>query len=341
MKEVLFLSQTIIEEGFQLMSSSIAVLQQELETSFYDAYIENLENMLDNQKVRVLNGVPSDKVVKTLEEKYQRLSNLALSAEEKRKVAQLVLLQGMKKEPMQANHQLTPDGIGFLFVYMIEQLFHDQKELRIADLTVGTGNLLATIMTNLTLANYTVEGYGVDVDDTLLSIGAVTSGWLALETTLFHQDSLQALLLDPVDVAVADLPIGYYPDDTQAQTFVASVAEGHSYAHHLLIEQTMKYVHEAGFGLFLLPTNFLETEQADAFKKWMKETVYLQAILKLPDTLFSQKGLSKSIVIFQNHGAEAKQASEVFLAELPSLKNGQALLTVIQEFKAWRQAMMK
>ena len=103
----------------------------------------------------------------------------------------------------------------------------------------------------------------------------------------------------------------------------------------------MKYVRDSGYGVFLMPTNFLETEQAGQIKTWLMSDVYLQAIVKLPDALFSQKSLSKSIVIFQNHGANAEQAKEIFVADLVSMKDNDIVLNFIKEFKSWREANIK
>ncbi|MDK7978677.1 class I SAM-dependent methyltransferase, partial [Enterococcus faecalis] len=47
-----------IEEAFEPMEQAIQLLQQSLDTSFLDAYIENGENILDDFQVRVLDGVP-------------------------------------------------------------------------------------------------------------------------------------------------------------------------------------------------------------------------------------------------------------------------------------------
>ena len=43
-----------IETAFSLMEEAIIALQHSLGTSFFDAYIENTENLVDNAKVRVL-----------------------------------------------------------------------------------------------------------------------------------------------------------------------------------------------------------------------------------------------------------------------------------------------
>ncbi len=126
------------------------------------------------------------------------------------------------------------------------------------------GNLLLTVLLNLETAGYKVSGYGVDIDETLLAVSSVNNAWSQANIQLFHQDGLQDLLLDPVDLALSDLPIGYYPNDERAK--VAAAAEEGIVVHHLLMEQAMKYVKPAGFGLFLIPTNILETEQVNSLK---------------------------------------------------------------------------
>jgi len=43
-------------------------------------------------------------------------------------------------------------------------------------------------------------------------------------------------LIELVDVSMSDFPIEYYPNDQKAAEFLTGVKEGHSYAHHLLME---------------------------------------------------------------------------------------------------------
>ncbi|MBU5584540.1 class I SAM-dependent methyltransferase, partial [Enterococcus sp. S181_ASV_20] len=88
---------------------------------------------------------------------------LELEQEDWRKLTQLILLKGSKTESLQPNHQLTPDSIGFLFVFLIEQLtLKKNQPLEILDITVGMGNLLLTVLINLQAADYSVKGIGVD-----------------------------------------------------------------------------------------------------------------------------------------------------------------------------------
>lgn len=328
-----------IEKGFALNLEAIQLLQNALGSSFLDAYIENVENLLDGHQVRVLDGVPDAETTKKIDALYQQFVELALSGEDLRKLAQLLLLKGNKTEPLQPNHQLTPDGIGFLFVYLIEQLYPTkEKPLTALDISVGMGNLLLTVLLNLSLAGYQTKGVGVDIDETLLAVAAANSDWTQADVQLFHQDGLQDLLVDPVDVALGDVPVGYYPHDEKAEAFISRSDEGHSYAHHLLMEQAMNYVKENSFGLFLVPSNFLETDQSHHLKKWLTEKVYLQGIIQLPDELFKNEVSRKSIIILQQRGEHAQQAKQVLLAKLATLKNPAKVAEFFKEFEGWKSA---
>lgn len=329
--------QNKIETGFQLLKEALDLLQTSLDSSFIDSYIENGENMIDNYQVRVIDGEPKLDTKASIEANYQAFQKLELTADEIRNVSQLLLLQGTLAEGLQPNHQLTPDALGFLFTYLVEELRDkEQQTLSISDLTVGMGNLLLTVMLSLQKANIQGTGFGVDVDDSLLTVAAVNAQWTGAPIQLFHQDSLQHLLLDPVDITISDLPIGFYPNDEQASKFVTGKTGEHTYAHHLLMEQSMVYVKEGGFGIFLVPSDFLETEQASELKKWLQEKVYLQGILQLPVSLFRAKHSQKSIIIVQNHGGNSHQAKEVLLTELPSLKEVQQLQQFFKEFNQWK-----
>lgn len=330
-----------LEKAFDLMEQAIALLKQSLDTSFLDAYIENGENIIDNYQVRVLDGEPNDETASKLERIYQQLKKLDLASEEIRHLTQLILLKGNREESLQANHQLTPDSIGFLFVYIIEQLSGKKEPLRILDIASGMGNLLLTLVLNLRIAGYEVQGYGVDIDDTLLSVSAINNEWTESNIELFHQDGLQELLLDPVDVAISDLPIGYYPNDEKAKSFDSAVEETHSYAHHLLMEQAMNYVKPGGYGLFLVPSNIFETEQASYFKNWLQKNVHLQGIIQLPDDLFKSEQSRKSILFVQKTGDDSSQVKEVLVVKLASLKDTAKITQFFQQFETWKSSNLK
>ncbi|OTE88268.1 SAM-dependent methyltransferase, partial [Escherichia coli] len=102
-------------------------------------------------------------------------------------------------------------------------LYTNKKEpVKILDIAAGMGNLLLTVLLNLSNAGYQTEGFGVDIDDTLLAVAASTSDLTQANVQYFHQDGLQDLLIVPVDFAISDLPIVYYPNDEKAKEFLTS-----------------------------------------------------------------------------------------------------------------------
>ncbi|MGX6962137.1 class I SAM-dependent methyltransferase [Vagococcus xieshaowenii] len=333
------MSSETMEQAFQLLNVSITKIQQALEISFFEGYIETVENILDNHQVRVVEGEPNAEVVKELEELYQQFSSLELTQTELRNALQLVMLNGLQHEPVQPNHQLTPDALGFLFSYLGEQLLKTKKEQtnQLLDLTVGTGNLLYTVLLYLKESGYKMEATGVDIDDTLLTIASLNSALLKEKVTFFHQDSMQNLLVAPADLVISDLPIGYYPHDERVQDFTVQASEGHTYAHHLLMEQSMTYTKNDGFGIFLVPEDFLVSDQAPELKKWLQEKVHLLAVVGLPETLFQSANSRKSIIIVQNRSEQVEPPKEVLIARIPTLKDPQAIQGFFTEFAKWQK----
>ena len=56
-----------METSFHLTVEAIQLLQNALETSFFDAYVETIENFVDQYQVRVIDGVPDEATAARLE----------------------------------------------------------------------------------------------------------------------------------------------------------------------------------------------------------------------------------------------------------------------------------
>lgn len=332
------MTQKQIETAYEKMLEAIQILENALKSGFLEAYIENGENMLEDFKVQVTDGIPNETDQAALHDLYLAIKDLneKLSRAEKLKVLELLLLRGSKEDHLQPNHQLTPDALGFLFVFFIEQ-FYPKGPVRILDGTVGMGNLLLTVLIHLNAAGWKPFGIGVENDDALIEIAAINSELTAAPVQFYHQDALQPLLEDAVDVAIADLPVGYYPQNETAEKFaVAAPDDVHTYAHHILMEALMKQVKPGGFGIFLVPANLFESRQTKNLNRWLKKTVYLQGMIQLPERMFASKSSQKSILILQQPGENVQQAGEVLLAKLPSLKDPAKMQEFFAAFHTWK-----
>ena len=256
--------------------------------------------------------------------------------EDMRKAIQIAILKGMRKNT-QPNHQMTPDTLGLLVSYFVEQ-FYDKElangTISVADLALGTGNLLFTLMNAL---EGKIEATGVEVDELLIRLAATTAELTQQPVTLYRQDSLESLLVDPVDAIVCDLPVGYYPNEDVAIDYELCAAEGMSYSHHLFIEQAMKHTKEGGYLFFLVPATLFESEQAKDLHKFIQKYAWIQAVIQLPASMFSSRAHEKSILILQKQGAELKAPREVLLAKVPNMTNKQALAMFFEKVQMWKE----
>lgn len=256
--------------------------------------------------------------------------------EDMRKAIQIAILKGMRKSA-QPNHQMTPDTLGLLVAHFVEQCFEEQLKqgpISVVDPALGTGNLLFTVMNAL---SGNVQASGVEVDDLLIRLAAATGDLIEQPVTLFRQDALEKLLVDPVDAVVCDLPVGYYPNEEVAIDYELCATEGMSYAHHLFIEQSMNYTKEGGFAFFLVPANLFESEQAKQLHKFIKGNAWIQAVIQLPENLFTSRAHEKSILILQKQSSTLKAPREVLLAKVPNMSNREALAMFFEKVRMWRE----
>jgi site-specific DNA-methyltransferase (adenine-specific) len=129
--------------------------------------------------------------------------------------------------------------------------------------------------------------------------------------------------------------VGYYPNDLRAAEYELKADKGHSYAHHLFIEQSIRYVKDGGYLFLLIPNGLFESEQAKKLHEYLLKNVYIQAILQLPESLFKNKQNEKSILIMQKQGEQVKQPKEVLLVNMPSLTNGSELEKILIKMDRW------
>ncbi|HET7578165.1 MAG TPA: class I SAM-dependent methyltransferase, partial [Bacillales bacterium] len=202
------------------------------------------------------------------------------------------------------------------------------------DPAVGSGNLLTAVLNGTSQPS---SSYAVEVDETLLKLAFVNANLQKHNTEFFHQDSLQPLLIDPVDVVICDLPVGYYPNEERASRYELKAKSGQSYAHHLMIEQSLNHTKDGGFLLFLIPNGLFQSDQAAALKKYVNQQAVIQGVLQLPLSMFKKEKHAKSIFLLQKRAPGVKPPSQVLLANLPGFTDQRAMQGIVQKIDAWFQ----
>ena len=306
-----------IEEAFGLLLENIQTIQNQLGTNFYDALIE--------QNAAYLGGAEDELIDKN----NQRLRELDLTAEEWRRTFQFLFIKANQTEPMQHNHQFTPDSIGFLLTFLLDELVAGQTA-SVLEIGSGTGNLAQTILHH---SQKQLDYLGVEVDDLLIDLSASMAEVMDSGISFVQGDAVRPQILKESQIIISDLPVGYYPNDAIAQRYQVASSEGHTYAHHLLMEQSLKYLAQDGYAIFLAPNNLLTSDQSPLLKAWLQDQASVVATIALPTNLFGNPNQAKSIFILQKKG---DLTGPTFVYALQDLQNSEDLQDFVNNFKNWK-----
>ena len=308
-----------IEQAYTLLLENVQEIQNDLLTSFYDALIEQNGSYLDG-----------DIELDSVRQNNEKLKALKLSKEEWRRAYQFLLMKAAQTEPLQANHQFTPDSIGFILTFLIDQL-SKKEHIDILEIGSGMGNLAETILNN---TQKNVDYLGLELDDLLIDISASIADVMDAKVSFVQGDAVRPQVLKESDVIISDLPVGFYPDDHIATRYEVASRQEHTYAHHLLMEQSLKYLKSDGYAIFLAPNDLLTSSQSDLLKKWLQKHAQIVAMIALPESLFGNAAYAKTIFVLKK---QDEQAVQPFVYALSDLQNQADLLTFSEKFQNWSQ----
>ncbi|MCT2534987.1 class I SAM-dependent methyltransferase [Aquibacillus koreensis] len=323
------MEQTKTETTFGKLDQMVETMEQHLNLSYIESLPVALEFLFTHEKPEGSNDI----LLQQLEKLGESIALSDLSKEEIRKTIQLCVLKGMKGATQQ-QHLITPDTVAMFIGYLVQKLIDPKQTVRLFDPACGSANLLTAVVNQL---KQKVESYGSDVDPTLIQLALMNANLQQSEIEFFHQDSLRSFLLEPVDLVVSDLPVGYYPDDVQAKEYELKADEGHSYAHHLFIEQSLKYTKEAGYLLFVIPNFLFESDQAKKLHGFLHKHAHIVGLLQLPMSIFKSESNAKSILILQKKGNNTKAPKQALMAQLPSFKDVRAMNNILEKINHWFQ----
>ena len=308
-----------IEKAYGYLLENTQTIQNDLQTNFYDALVEQNAIYLDGQTELTL-----------VKENNQRLKDLNLNKEEWRRSFQYLLMKAAQTEPLQANHQFTPDGIGFLLVFLVDQLASSDK-VDVLEMGSGTGNLAQTLMNN---CQRSLDYLGLEIDDLLIDLAASMAEVMKADVNFAQGDAVRPQVLKESDVIISDLPVGYYPDDAIASRYQVASPQGHTYAHHLLIEQSLKYLKPGGVAIFLAPNDLLTSEQSPLLKKWMQDHAQVLAMVTLPENLFRSANLAKTIFVLRK---QEEAVVQPFVYPLTDLQDQEDVMKFRESFQNWNK----
>ena len=145
-------------------------------------------------------------------------------------------------------------------------------------------------------------------------------------------DAVRPQVLKESDLIVSDLPVGYYPDDAVAARYEVASPDEHTYAHHLLMEQSLKYLKPGGYAIFLAPNNLLTSPQSHLLKKWLLSSAQLLAMISLPEKIFASRQSAKTLFVLRK---QCESDIQPFIYPLKDLQSQDEILKFRESFQNW------
>lgn len=320
----------VIEQLFDLVDETSMMISSELKMSYLHAMCESCKNIMD----QCVNQSVNEEIRQALKKQYAELEELEFTQEEIRKALQLAILKGLKAERL-TNAVMTPDSIALMVGYLISKFIKNLNGLKIADFTVGTGNFLTAILNQLNVEPELV--YGVDLDHDLLQIAYTLSDMQEHPVHFYQQSSLKPMLVEPLDLVIGDLPTDMFEAESLNDLDLTLAKKGCQYLPYLLIENHLNYLKPGGYAFYVIPNDLFSQAGSSDFHQLLSSQAHIQALLQLPDTMFKNHELGKSLFIIQKNGDTIKPINEVLVAQLPSFndrdKFGQTLNRIDQWIK--------
>ncbi len=78
-----------------------------------------------------------------------------------------------------------------------------------------------------------------------------------------------------------------------------------------------------------------ESDQKDQLQAYLKKHAHIVGLLQLPESMFKNETMRKSIFVLQKKGEATKDPKKVMLADLPSFKEAEAMQQVLQQLNQW------
>lgn len=318
-----------VERLYDLMDSASELISDDLQVSYLEALAEAGEVLLSGSSQHLnLSGEKAGKINELIN-KYNDFDEI--EAESIRKAFQLSLLKSMKN--YHPNRQMTPDTIGLFISYLFNKFHQGADPVTMMDPAVGTGNLLFTVLNHM--SGKAGRIYGADIDDILIRLAFIQADMQKKEISFFNQDSLQLVFAEQVDTIICDLPVGYYPNDEAAKNYKLKAKDGHSFSHYLYIEQSLKYTKLGGYMFFIIPNQLFSGPESKQLTSFLTEEAHINAILKLPSSIFKNESFGKSILVLRKKGESTAAPSQILAADLPSFSNKNGMVRFMNQLERW------
>lgn len=310
-----------VEAFFDYLDEATNIIFENQKKDYLNCFLKAIDYILKDDLS--LNSL-DDEIIKELDLIYQKIADITFNKEEIRKAVQLSLLKAFKYLNISFD-MITPDTVGILYSYLVDLLFTNHENISVFDPNVGCGNLLFSLINNSKIEFNKI--YGVDINYHFLDVSIHLANLLEYSVEFFNQNNLDKLLVPPVDLVISDLPTGN--EENSSSEF--------NYKPYIMMDNFMKYGKEGAYYIYLIPNNFFTQPQNEMIKEIILSNTFIQAIIELPQSMFTDKKYQKSIIILQKKGKNIKVNKEILMLSFPNFNDKEKVTKAIDKINHWHK----
>ncbi len=291
---------------YEQFDSYTKLLAEDLNVSYIQGIFLMSRDILEGY----VNPDVSDDVSLELEEILDKIVEFEFTKEHVRRTLVAMTLNGYKQDNIR-NSELTPDTICLLVGYVVNHLFKKKTKVSIIDPVVGTGSMLTSVCNGL---NKELDIVGIDSNLDNIQLARVFADLQDYSVDFILEDAIESGITG-FDLVIGDIPLYIYNDE---------------YFPHVLVNKSLEMMNDNGYGVFVIPNDFFEVE--GEIKEKLKEKAAMLGLVKLPDDMFVDSKLAKSILLMKK---KTEEVDDFLLVDLPSLSDQVEFSNSIKKIDNW------
>lgn len=300
------MEKDMVVQLFEEFNKYTMILKDDLRVPYLQAVFLMSRDILEGY----VNPDVSEDVSLELDTLLDVIQDFEFSKEDVRKALVALTLNGYKQDNIR-NSEITPDTISLLVGYVANHLFKNKTHLSVIDPVVGTGSLLTNVCNTLK-KDFDLVGIDSNLDN--IQLARVFADLQDYSVDYILEDAIESGITG-FDLVVGDVPLYIYDDE---------------YFPHVLVHKVIDMMADDGYALLVIPNDFFEVE--GEFKAKIQEKATMMGLIKLPDDMFVDIKLAKSILLMKKKDQEA---GDFLLVDLPSLSDQVEFRNSIKKIDNW------
>lgn len=265
--------------------------------SYLTCLTKTLNYLQDNDLLSKDNLLDED-IEKIIQLKNE-VESIEINLEELRRAVFLLEIKAYKHSNMLLD-QITPDGVGIIFTFLLDL---EKESKRLLDVAGGTGNLLFVI-NNYAKNKWEMSTIEQNID--LCNYLASKANFLELYLDIHAQDTLEFNYAN-IDTIIGDIPNYQYDNEYYSSPLYDQGVRDFTY---LTIERHLESGSEDTRAYYLVDSDFFEYPSSNLFKNEFLKKAFFKAIVVLPQNFF--QGKPKMIVVVEKRREGIKCETNIF-----------------------------